>query len=106
MQVDYHAKYLKYKQKYLDLKEEMMGGGPTYVLPEKPNNALYDVLPEFKSKKTNKMDCVEETTFKHPTKPASITGTPHEICNNKINLKWVEEVLKNKEVKKMCKKCK
>ena len=29
MQVDYHAKYLKYKQKYLDLKEEMIGsGGP------------------------------------------------------------------------------
>jgi hypothetical protein len=29
MQVNYYAKYLKYKQKYLDLKEEMMGsGGP------------------------------------------------------------------------------
>ena len=27
MQVDYYAKYLKYKQKYLDLKEEMMGKG-------------------------------------------------------------------------------
>jgi hypothetical protein len=29
MQVDYHAKYLKYKQKYLDLKEEMIGSGQT-----------------------------------------------------------------------------
>ena len=29
MQVDYHAKYLKYKQKYLDLKEEMIGGNKT-----------------------------------------------------------------------------
>ena len=28
MQVNYYAKYLKYKQKYLDLKEEMMGGVP------------------------------------------------------------------------------
>tara|TARA_A100001015_G_scaffold247370_1_gene284175 strand:+ start:195 stop:554 length:360 start_codon:yes stop_codon:yes gene_type:complete len=27
MQVDYYAKYLKYKQKYLDLKEEMIGSG-------------------------------------------------------------------------------
>ena len=35
MQVDYHAKYLKYKQKYLDLKEEMMGsGGPAIGKPE------------------------------------------------------------------------
>ena len=31
MQVDYHAKYLKYKQKYLDLKEEMMGSGKTHI---------------------------------------------------------------------------
>ena len=29
MQVDYHAKYLKYKQKYLDLKEEIRGGDAT-----------------------------------------------------------------------------
>jgi hypothetical protein len=27
MQVDYYTKYLKYKQKYLDLKEEMIGSG-------------------------------------------------------------------------------
>ena len=32
MQVDYHAKYLKYKQKYLDLKEEMIGSGDPEVL--------------------------------------------------------------------------
>jgi hypothetical protein len=35
MQVNYYAKYLKYKQKYLDLKEEMMsvgGGGYDEIL--------------------------------------------------------------------------
>ena len=107
MQVDYHAKYLKYKQKYLDLKEEMMGGKPTYVLPKNPNNELYDVLPEFKSSQSLNIGCSQLTTFKSPETGASMTGTPNAICNDKtIKLPWVKKILEKEEVKKMCKTCK
>jgi hypothetical protein len=38
MQVNYYAKYLKYKQKYLDLKKEMVvsGGGGTFSKSKPP----------------------------------------------------------------------
>jgi hypothetical protein len=60
MQVDYYAKYLKYKQKYLDLKEEMMGsGGPAIGKPEETHltvaqmRALAQNVPKDKIKVAN-----------------------------------------------------
>ena len=51
MQVDYHAKYLKYKQKYLDLKEEIIGGNAT--LNEAEEKAFQEWL-----RKTGRSLCV------------------------------------------------
>ena len=55
MQVDYHAKYLKYKQKYLDLKEEMIGSGLNKQGPVKGSN---------KKEAMKKKECKLPTTVK------------------------------------------
>ena len=47
MQVDYHAKYLKYKQKYLDLKEEMIGSGRPPLKRQLNTDQVKQVLQEI-----------------------------------------------------------
>ena len=85
MQVDYHAKYLKYKQKYLDLKEEMMGSGKSLQamgLKNPKNKAKVEGAIKQTCGKMTQADI--EKTIAHLEKKGFFTGPSIEASIEKI----------------------
>jgi hypothetical protein len=78
MQVDYHAKYLKYKQKYLDLKEEMMGSGEFHS-----SIATHDV----KVKDASSKECKSSITWKGAGLANVMKGPATVVCQKYKDLK-------------------
>lgn len=97
MQVDYYAKYLKYKQKYLDLKEEMIGSGVDVC--EAPITFKKIIRP-------TKEDYIAGKPAKEDDAKNHITGNAKYACNyyNEIldQELYYESAMKHKA---RCKKC-
>ena len=90
MQVNYYAKYLKYKQKYLDLKEEMMSVGGAGEIKRNPKDQLPS-LPTTSSKKT------PENLYEYQT-DKSIINTKCKANGNPDRLKkWLLNTPENTE---------
>jgi hypothetical protein len=87
MQVDYHAKYLKYKQKYLDLKEEMSGG-------LKPNPKQCEAAQKIK---------IYDTAFS-PDKDCNNTGRADHLANKKKDNSFMMKELKGHKASKWSRK--
>ena len=66
MQVNYYTKYLKYKQKYLDLKEEMMSVGGGGAPPVTEN--IYALEEAQLSDELSKILSATKQCFKGPHK--------------------------------------
>jgi hypothetical protein len=97
MQVNYYAKYLKYKQKYLDLKEEMMsvGGGGA---PSKPKSAPSVSDPEniytlVEAKKCLKKSQITPNTTKEALAAISLKcGPPRKKTTEKEKASYLEDM--------------
>jgi hypothetical protein len=77
MQVNYLAKYLKYKQKYLDLKEEMMGvGGGGPVLSYSKSDAEETLLKKCAKATMASDDIMEECSIKVDMNPKPTSRFP------------------------------
>jgi hypothetical protein len=115
MQVNYLAKYLKYKQKYLDLKEEMVSvGGGKFSSNDKHNKtATSDCIGKWTGKLFNKaLKRVKEDTLDIPTDCTKNIFTKHfakdptKISTEVISPTYLNELTNEfNEVKKICLKC-